>query len=95
MPNDGSLSLLTPGVKLNTSRALLKGRGGEPLAISKDTLKAIIRDYNGLTLSESELKQVMVILEVFGDEVEKIRNLDLSNVVPACLPRADETGQSR
>ena len=64
------------------------------MAISKDTVKAIIRDYNGLTLSESELKQVMVILEVFGDEVEKIRNLDLSNVVPACLPRADETGQS-
>ena len=63
------------------------------MAISKNTLKAIIKDYDGLALSESELKQVMVILEAFGDEVEKIRDLDLSTVVPACLPRIDETGQ--
>jgi len=63
------------------------------MAITKDTLKAMIRDYHGFELSEEELELVLPELNNYLTEVEKLRELDLSNVKSARLLKASEGGQ--
>jgi hypothetical protein len=62
------------------------------MAISKDTLRAIIRDYGGFGLSDAELDLIQPELDSYLAEVEKLRELDLSNVMSARLLRAQEGG---
>ena len=64
------------------------------MAISKETLKAMIRDYGGFELSDEELDLVRPEIENYLAEVEKIRELDLSDVMSARLLRAKEGGAS-
>lgn len=64
------------------------------MAISKTTLKAIIRHYHGMKLSDEELELVRPELDTYMAEVEKLRELDLSNVMSSRLLRPKEGGQS-
>jgi hypothetical protein len=63
------------------------------MALSIELLKAMIRDYHGVSLSDEELERVRPELEQYLVEVEKLRELDLSTVLSARLLRADEGGQ--
>jgi hypothetical protein len=50
------------------------------LSIPIETLKAMIRDYNGLDLSDEELELVRPELETYLAELKKLEDLDLSDV---------------
>lgn len=64
------------------------------MALSTETLKAMIRDYHGFSLSDEEFERVRPELDHYLTEVERLRELDLSTVMSARLLRADEGGQS-
>jgi hypothetical protein len=64
------------------------------MALSTETLKAMIRDYHGFHLSDEELERIRPELESYLAEAEALRELDLANVMSARLLRADEGGQS-
>ena len=63
------------------------------MAIQNETLKAMIRDYHGFELSDEELDLVRPVVESYLEEVEKLRDLDLSDVMSSRILRADERGQ--
>jgi hypothetical protein len=50
------------------------------MPITNETLKAMIRDYNGLELSDEELELVRPELENYFAELKKLEDLDLSDV---------------
>ena len=60
------------------TRAL--GTKGNKMSISNETLKAMIRDYNGLELSDEELDLVRPELESYFAELKKLEDLDLSGI---------------
>ena len=62
------------------------------MAIQKDTLKAMIRDFHGFEISDEELDLVAPALDNYLAEVEKLWELDLSNVMSSRLLRAKEGG---
>jgi hypothetical protein len=64
------------------------------MALSRETLKAMVRDYQGLELSDEELERVRPELDSYLAEVERLRELDLSHIVSARLLRANEGGNS-
>ncbi len=64
------------------------------MAISTETLRAMIRDFKGLELSDEELELVRPELESYLAEVEKIRELDLASVMSSRLLRAKDGGDS-
>ena len=55
------------------------------MSISDETLKAMIRDYNGFELSDEELELVRPELEFYLDELNKLEELDLSNLFSSRL----------
>ena len=55
------------------------------VSISDETLKAMIRDYNGFELSDEELELVRPELEFYLDELNKLEELDLSTVLSSRL----------
>lgn len=57
----------------------LRGKG-KRMSISNETLQAMIRDYQGLELSDEELELVRPELENYFSELKKLEDLDLSNV---------------
>ena len=65
------------------------------MSIHKDTLKAMIRDYQGFELSDEELESIRPELDIYLAELEKLRDLDLSDVMSARLLWAKEGGQSQ
>ncbi len=64
------------------------------MAISTETLRAMIRDFKGLELSDEELELVRPELESYLAEVENIRELDLASVMSSRLLRAKDGGDS-
>ncbi|HAI08267.1 MAG TPA: hypothetical protein DCM17_02985, partial [Dehalococcoidia bacterium] len=58
------------------------------MAISKDTLKAMIRDFHGFELSDSEMDLIAPELDAYLSELEKLRELDLSKVMSSRLIKA-------
>ena len=62
------------------------------MAISKETLKAMIRDFHLFELSDSELDLIAPELDSYLAELEKLRNLDLSGIMSSRLIKADEGG---
>jgi hypothetical protein len=78
------------------SRSAITNRGfwgGKGMAIHKDTLQAMIRDYHGFELSDEELELVRPELDNYLQEVENLRALDLTDVLSARLLRAQEREQ--
>ena len=63
------------------------------MPVSKDTLKAMIREYGGIPLSDEELELVAPEVESYLKEVGQLRDLDLSSVMSGRLMRADEGGE--
>ena len=63
------------------------------MPVSKDTLKAMIREYGGIPLSDEELELVVPEVESYLKEVGQLRDLDLSAVMSGRLMRADEGGE--
>jgi hypothetical protein len=63
------------------------------MAIPKATLQAMIQSYQGFELTDEELERVRPELDNYMQEVEKLRDLDLSSVMSARLLRAQEGGQ--
>ena len=64
------------------------------MTIPHETLHAMIRAYGGFALTDEELDRVRPELETYMQEVEKLRDLDLSDVMSSRLLRAQE-GESR
>ena len=64
------------------------------MALSTETLKAMMRDYHGVPLSDEELERIRPELDDYLAAIEQLRELDLSNVLSARLLRADEGGPS-
>jgi hypothetical protein len=62
------------------------------MAIPKSTLKAMIRAYHGIALSDEELELIRPELDNYLAEVERLRELDLSNVMSSRLLRVQEGG---
>ena len=62
------------------------------MAITKDTLKAMIREFHGMELSDEELDIVAPALDSYLAEVENLRELDLSDVMSGRIQRAQEGG---
>ena len=63
------------------------------MAITKDTLKAMIREFHGMELSDEELDIVAPALDGYLAEIENLRELDLSNVMSGRILRAQEGGK--
>jgi hypothetical protein len=55
------------------------------VSITNETLKAMIRDYNGLDLSDEELELVRPELESYLVERKKLEDLDLSDMFSSRL----------
>jgi hypothetical protein len=64
------------------------------MALSTETLKAMMRDYQGFHLSDEELERIRPELDDYLAAIEVLRELDLSNVLSARLLRAHEGGPS-
>jgi hypothetical protein len=64
------------------------------MEISRDTLKAMLRDYGGFPLSDPELDLIQPELDNYMAEVDKLQALNLSDVMSSRLLRAQEGGQS-
>ena len=62
------------------------------MPMSDETLKAMIRDYGAIDLTEEELELIRPELELYLDEVGKLGELDLSDVLSGRLLRVDEGG---
>ncbi|PKB68779.1 MAG: hypothetical protein BZY81_00770 [SAR202 cluster bacterium Io17-Chloro-G4] len=60
------------------------------MSISHETLKAMIRDYNGFDLSDEELELVRPELEYYLDELRRLDALDLSDAFSSRLLRLPE-----
>ena len=57
---------------------------------TRETLKAMIDDYDGVPLSDDELERVRPELEIYFRAVEQLRTLELSAVFSSRLLRAHE-----
>ena len=55
------------------------------MPIEKETLKAIIRDFHGFEISDTELELIAPALNGYLAEVGKLRDLDLSGVMSGRL----------
>ena len=64
------------------------------MAISDQTLKAMIRDFRGFDLSVVELALVRPELEYYLEQLEIIAELDLADVFSSRLLQVEEGGQS-
>ena len=60
------------------------------MSIPNETLKAMIRDYNGIELSDEELELVSPELETYFAELKKLEDLDLSDVFSGRLMHIPE-----
>ena len=59
------------------------------MTISDETLKAMIRDFNGFELSDNELALIRPELDSYLAEIERLRDLDLSGVFSGRLLKVD------
>jgi hypothetical protein len=63
------------------------------MTIPNETLQAMIRAYHGFALTDAELELVRPELDNYLQELETLRDLDLSDVLSARLLRAQEGEQ--
>ena len=72
------------------SRGPVAFQRGSSLAIEIETLKAMVRDYGGFKFSDEELERMAPALEQYLEEMDKLRELDLSDVMSVRLLKARE-----
>ena len=63
------------------------------MTITRETLQAMIREFHGIELSDEELEMVAPALDSYLVEVEKLRELDLSDVMSGRILSAQEGGK--
>lgn len=64
------------------------------MAISNETLKAMVRNYRGFELSDEELELVRPEIESYMEAMAGIDELDLANLMSGRLLYAEEGGAS-
>ena len=64
------------------------------MAIRRETIKAIIKDYNGFDLSEEELDVIEEGLAAYDQVVQKMGELELADVVSARVMQAKQGGDA-
>jgi hypothetical protein len=64
------------------------------MAIPHETLKAMIRDYQGFPLSDDELDLIQPELDNYLQAIDQLQELDLATVFSSRLLRVQEGGQS-
>ncbi len=64
------------------------------MAITKETLQAMIREFHGMQLSDEELEIIAPALDSYLAEVENLRELDLSDIMSGRILNAQEGGKS-
>ena len=62
------------------------------MAVSNETLRAMVREFHGFEVSDEELEGLRPEVDNYLAEVEKLRELDLSNVMSARLIHAQDGG---
>ena len=60
------------------------------MPISNETLKAMIRDFNGFEMTDAELELIRPEIDNYMAAVDSLRDLDLSNVMSGRLLKVDE-----
>ena len=60
------------------------------MGISAETMRAMIRDYQGIELSDEELELVRPEIDSYLEAMAGIEELDLANVMSGRLLHADE-----
>ncbi len=60
------------------------------MAVPIETLKAMIRDFHGFALSDDEFELIRPEMDNYIAEIDKLKELDLSNVMSSRLLRAKE-----
>jgi len=60
------------------------------MSISNETMKAIIKDYDGFELSDEELQLVRPDVDGYFSAIQTLNELDLSMVMPSRLLRVEE-----
>ena len=63
------------------------------MAITKETLQAMIREFHGIELSDEELEIIAPALDSYLTEVENLWELDLSKVMSGRILSAQEGGK--
>ena len=63
------------------------------MGISKETMRAIIREYGGFELSDDELDLVQPEVDSYLEAMAGAADLDLSDVMSSRLLRAAEGGE--
>ena len=64
------------------------------MSISKEGLRRMLKEIDGPELIDGELEQLLPHVQVQREQIEKLRRLDLRNVQPARLMRADARGRT-
>ncbi len=64
------------------------------MGISDETMKAMLREYQGIELSDEELELVRPEVDSYIEAMSDIAELDLSNVMSGRLLHAEEGGIS-
>lgn len=62
--------------------------------ITPETLAAILKEFGGISMDESELARVAPVVEAFVTEFSRLDELDLAEVQSALQLRADDGGFS-
>jgi hypothetical protein len=60
------------------------------MSISNETMKAIIKDYDGFELSDKELQLARPDVDGYFSAIQTLNELDLSMVMPSRLLRVEE-----
>jgi len=64
------------------------------MTISPDTLRAILREYGGIPMSDEEIEKVAPAVSAFVAEFSRLQDLDLTDVYSALQLRAEDGGFS-
>lgn len=62
------------------------------MAISNETMKAMVRDYRGIELSDEELELIRPEIESYMEAMAGIEELDLASLMSGRLLHAEEGG---
>lgn len=57
------------------------------MPVSKETLQKLLAEFDGLEMSDEELNEALPVIQDYLDGLDSIKQLDLSSVIPARLPR--------
>ena len=60
------------------------------MVVTKETLRAIFREFGGLEPTDDDLDEVLANVQAYVECAEKLRQVDVSSVLSSRLLRAQE-----